>query len=148
MKTKLFKFKIKNLVFSLIFVLLALILSISSPKWRPFEGLDNKITDSTFQKKRDVAENIIIVGIDEETIEKYHAYNPVEYRGYFADILNMWADNDCIPAAIGFDVIFNNAYGCDEVDVKLRNAMNRHNVVLGVNGMSRTDAPYGLSTTV
>ena len=148
MKTKLFKFKIKNLVFSLIFVLLALILSISSPKWRPFEGLDNKITDSAFQKKRDVAENIIIVGIDEETIEKYHAYNPVEYRGYFADILNMWADNDCIPAAIGFDVIFNNAYGCEEVDVKLKNAMNRHNVVLGVNGMSRKDAPYGLSTTV
>lgn len=148
MKTKLFTFKLKNLIFALIFMLFALLLSATSNKFKPFDGLDNKITDSAFQHKRDVAENIIIVGIDEETINAYHAYNAVEYRGYFADILNMWADNDCIPAAIGFDVIFNNAYGCDEVDVKLRDAMKRHNVVLGVNGMSRKEAPYGLSTTI
>ena len=148
MKTKIIKFKMKNLIFALIIMLLAFLLSSLSNKWKPFNTVDNKITDSIFQKKREVASNIIIVGIDEETIEKYDAYNPIEYREYFADILNMWAENECYPAAIGFDVIFNKAYGCDEVDVKLKDAMKKHNVVLGVNGMSRTEAPYGLSSTI
>ena len=148
MKTKIFKFRLRNLIFSLVFMLLALMLSSLSNTWKPFEGLDNKITDSIFQKRREAEKNIYIVGIDEETIEKYDAYNPIEYRKYFADILNMWADNNCTPAAIGFDVIFNKTYGCDLVDIELRDAMKRHNVILGVNGMSRSDAPYGLSNTI
>ena len=148
MKTKIISFKLKNLIFSLVIMLLALILSVSSSKWKPFEGLDNKITDSMFQKKGVADKNIYVVGIDEATIEAYDAYNPIEYRKYFADILNMWADNGCVPAVIGFDVIFNKTYGCDVVDLELKEAMQKHNVVLGVNGMSRTDAPYGLSSTI
>ena len=112
MKRKLFKFSIKNLIFSGIFAFVALVLSIIANVWNPLEGLDNKISDGLYQHKSDAAREIYIVGIDDITIEKYNAYNPIEYRQYFADILNMWADNDCIPAAIGFDVIFNNQYGC------------------------------------
>jgi len=148
MKTKIISFKLKNLIFSLVVMLLALILSISSPKWKPFEGLDNKITDSVFQKKGEAQKEIWIVGIDEATIETYDAYNPIEYRKYFTDILNMWADNGCIPAAIGFDVIFNKTYGCDDIDIALGEAMKKHNVVLGVNGMARNEAPYGLSSSI
>ena len=148
MKNKIFKFSIKNLIFSGIFTVIVLILSIVSNFWNPLGGLDNKITDGLYQHKGDAAKKIIVVGIDDQTIEKYNAYNPIEYRKYFADILNMWADNNCIPAAIGFDVIFNSQYGCDEVDIELRDALKRHNVVLGVNGMSRDSAPYGLSKTI
>ena len=148
MKNKIFKFSIKNLIFSGIFTVIVLILSIVSNFWNPLGGLDNKITDGLYQHKGDAAKEIIVVGIDDQTIEKYNAYNPIEYRKYFADILNMWADNNCIPAAIGFDVIFNSQYGCDEVDIELRDALKRHNVVLGVNGMSRDSAPYGLSKTI
>ena len=43
-------------------MMLALVLSTTQNKFKPFEGVDNKITDSFFQHKRDVAENIIIVG--------------------------------------------------------------------------------------
>ena len=148
MKTKIFKFSLKNLIFALIFMLFALTLSLLSISWKPFQGLDNNITDSVFQKRSIAEKNIYIVGIDEDTIGKYDAYNPIEYRKYFADILNMWADNNCVPAAIGFDVIFNKSYGCDAVDIELRDALKRHNVVLGVNGMSRTEEPYGLSQTI
>ena len=148
MKRKLFKFSIKNLIFSGIFAFVALLLSLIANVWNPLEGLDNKISDGLYQHKSDAAREIYIVGIDDITIEKYNAYNPIEYRQYFADILNMWADNNCIPAAIGFDVIFNNQYGCEEVDKNLRDAFKRHNVILGVNGMSRDSAPYGLSNTI
>ncbi len=148
MKNKIFRFKLKNLIFAGIFALIVLILSIVSMAWNPLNGLDNGIYDGIYQHKSEAAKEIYIVGIDEDTIEKYDAYNPIEYRQYFADILNMWSDNSCVPSAIGFDVIFNKSYGCDEVDLELANAMKKHNVVLGVNGMSRSEAPYGLSSTI
>lgn len=145
---KIFKFSLKNLIFSGICTLLIIVLSIISGSWNPLSSLDNKITDGIYQHKDETALEINIVGIDDETIEKYHAYNPVEYRQYFADILNNWAANGLKPSAIGFDVIFNSTYGCDLVDIELSNAMKKHNVVLGVNGASRTEAPYGLSKTI
>ncbi len=148
MKNKILKFKIRNLIFASIFGMISLILSITSSFFNPLNELDNKITDTTFQHESLATKEIYIVGIDDYTIEKYDAYNPIEYRKYFADILNMLADNDCIPAVIGFDIIFNNSYGCDAVDLELSNALKRHNVVLGVNGMSRTNAPYGLSSVI
>ncbi len=148
MRIKIISFKWKNLIFSAICAALILTLSLVSNAWNPFLGLDNSITDGIYQSESEADKNIYIVGIDEETIEKYNAYNPIEYRKYFADILNMWAANDCFPASIGFDVIFNKAYSCDEVDIELRDALKKHNVVLGVNGMSRDEAPYGLSNTV
>ncbi len=149
MKNKIFKFSFKNLIISFIFAGIMLILSLIALAWNPVSGLDNKITDMMYQReKANAAKEIVIVGIDDNTIDKYHNYNPIEYRKYFADILNMWADNDCVPAAIGFDVIFNNTYGCDDVDLELSNAMKRHNIVLGVNGASRKDAPYGLSQKI
>ena len=104
---KIFKFSLKNLIFSGICTLLIIVLSIISGSWNPLSSLDNKITDGIYQHKDETALEINIVGIDDETIEKYHAYNPVEYRQYFADILNNWAANGLKPSAIGFDVIFN-----------------------------------------
>jgi len=148
MRIKIFRFKIKNLIFALVFALFVLTLSAVSNAWNPFNGLDNNLSDSMFQSKSKAAKEIYIVGIDEDTIDKYHAYNPIEYRGYFANVLNMWADNGCIPSAIGFDVIFNNAYGCEDVDKELALAMKKHNVILGVNGMTRDKAPYGLSNEI
>ena len=148
MKTKLFQFKIKNLIFAGICAFFALILSLISNVWAPFSSIDNKLADTMFQHESQSAKEIYLVGIDDETIEKYGSYNAIEYRQYFTDILNMWADNDVKPAAVGFDIIFNKAYGCDEIDVDLANAMKKHNVVLGVNGMSRTDSPYGLSEEI
>ncbi len=148
MKKKIFHFSIRSLIFTIGAAVLTLILSIVSNFWTPLGGLDNKINDSIFQHESQATKEIYIVGIDDATIEKYHSYNAVEYRKYFADILNNWASRNAIPAAIGFDIIFNSAYGCDEVDVELANAISKHNVVLGVNGMSRTEAPYGLSSTI
>ncbi len=148
MRIKIFSFKIKNLIFALVFALFVLTLSAVSSARNPFNGLDNNLSDSMFQSKSKAAKEIYIVGIDEDTIDKYHAYNPIEYRGYFANVLNMWADNGCIPSAIGFDVIFNNAYGCEDVDKELALAMKKHNVILGVNGMTRDKAPYGLSNEI
>ena len=111
MKSKIFKFRVRNLIFAGIVAIFILTLSALSGVWNPFNSLDNNLSDSMFQHKSERAKEIYIVGIDDDTIEKYDAYNPIEYRQYFADILNMWADNDCIPSVIGFDVIFNKAYG-------------------------------------
>ncbi|MCR5113624.1 MAG: adenylate/guanylate cyclase domain-containing protein [Acholeplasmatales bacterium] len=148
MKNKIFKFQIKNLIFSGVFAIIILLASITSNFWNPLSDLDNNINDAIYQHKGTAAKEIYIVGIDDETIEEYGMYNAIEYRDYIADALNMWADNSCVPAAIGFDMIFNKAYGCDTVDIKLRDAMLRHNVILGVNGMSRSEAPYGLSEEI
>ena len=148
MGKKLFKFKKKNLIFAGIFSLVIFIFSLLYSVWNPFNSLDNSLTDSIYQHEETAAKGLYIVGIDEETIEAYDAYNPIEYRQYFADILNNWTENGIKPAAIGFDVIFNKTYGCDEVDLNLSNAMKNQNVILGVNGMSRKSAPYGLSEVI
>ena len=148
MNNTIFKFRVRNLIFSCAFAILTLILSIVSSFWSPLGVIDNKLNDSMFQHESQPAKEIYIVGIDDPTIEKYDAYNPIEYRKYFADILNSMSEKGVKPAVIGFDVIFNKTYGCDEVDLELANAMKKHNVVLGVNGMSRKEAPYGLSNTI
>ena len=148
MKKKLFTFSKKNLIFSGIFCAVILIFSLMTSFFNPLKDIDNKMTDSIFQHEGEAKKEIVIVGIDDPTIEEYDAYNPIEYRQYFADILNNWADNNIIPAAIGFDIIFNKSFGCDEVDLNLSNALKRHNVVLGVTGMMRNNPPYGLSDVI
>ncbi len=147
MKNKIFHFSLKNIIFAGVVALITLIFSIAAIGFRPLEGLDNSINDGLYQHKSDADKRITIVGIDEETINTYDAYNAIEYREYFANILNAWADKGYKPT-IGFDIIFNKQYGCDDVDEKLKDALKKHNVILGVNGMSRTEAPYGLSPTV
>ncbi len=144
---KLFRFKLKNLIFAGVFAAFIMVLSIASLGWKPFEGLDNSINDSMYQHKDSADRRITIVGIDEYTIENYNAYNAVEYREYFANILDAWANENYKPI-IGFDIIFNKQYGCDVVDEKLKDALNKHDVILGVNGMARNEAPYGLSQTI
>ncbi|MCR4898077.1 MAG: adenylate/guanylate cyclase domain-containing protein [Acholeplasmatales bacterium] len=145
---KIFKFHYKNLIFSGIFTILTLLFCIISNAYNPFESLDNNMTDSIYQKEGTPDKRITIVGIDEDTIEKYNSYNAYEYRGYFTDVLNKWDTLGCHPKAIGFDIIFNNQYGCDDVDLEFGNALKKHNVILGVNGMSRSEAPYGLSSNI
>lgn len=144
---KIFKFDLKRLIISLSLSAIYLIFALISLKWAPLEQLDNKIMDGIYQHEDTAAPEIIIVGIDEETIATYDAYNPIEYRQYFADILNKWAAHGD-RLTIGFDVIFNKTYGCDIVDQNLALAMAKHDVILGVNGMSRKEAPYGLSETI
>ncbi len=148
MKKKIFILGKKNLIFVGVFFLITFIFSLLSNVFNPLNDMDNHLSDFMFQHEEEAQREITIVGIDEETIEKYNNYNPIEYRKYFADILNNWADKNCIPAAIGFDVIFNKTYGCDDVDIELMNSFKKHNVILGVNGMMKKDEPYGLSETV
>lgn len=148
MKNKIFKFEIKNLIYSLIFAAIVLIFTILSIVWKPFLGLDNAISDSIYQHQGNPAKDIVIVGIDDSTIEEYGAYTPKKYRQYFADVLEMWASNDINPSVIGFDVIFNEAEDCSVVDSNLALAMQKHNVILGVNGASREKEPYGLSSKI
>ncbi len=148
MKNKIFNFKFKNLIFSSIFALIMVLMSLISLAWNPLNTLDNKINDGIFQHEGNIDKRITIVGIDDETIEKYHAYNPIEYRKYFTDILNMWTSISYKPSVIGFDVIFNKTYGCDLIDIDFGNSLKNHNVILGVNGPSRTEEPYGLSPEI
>ncbi len=148
MKNKIFRFSFKNLIFSGVAALLMLIISIIATFYNPLGIVDSKLNDAMYQHVGDAAPEILLVGIDDETIENYGAYDPVEYRGYFANILNMWDTKGYHPDAIGFDVIFNKARDCDTVDSNLKSAMLKHNVILGVNGMSRTESPYGLSNTI
>ena len=142
MKNKIFRFSFKNLIFSGVAALLMLIISIIATFYNPLGIVDSKLNDAMYQHVGDAAPEILLVGIDDETIENYGAYDPVEYRGYFANILNMWDTKGYHPDAIGFDVIFNKARDCDTVDSNLKSAMLKHNVILGVNGMSRTESPY------
>ena len=145
---KIFQFSLKRLIISIILSSIYLFFSLISLSWNPFVSLDNKIMDGIYQSEGTAAPEIYIIGIDEDTISTYGNYNPFVYRQYFADILNDWADRGQLPTVVGFDVIFNESYGCQDVDLKFASAISRHNVILGVNGANRKDAPYGLSKTI
>ena len=145
---KIFQFSLKRLIISIILSGIYLFFALISLSWNPLVSLDNKIMDGIYQHEGTAAPEIYIIGIDEDTISTYGNYNPLVYRQYFADILNDWADRGEFPTVVGFDVIFNESYGCQDVDLKLAEAMSRHNIILGVNGANRKDAPYGLSKTI
>ncbi|MBR4458125.1 MAG: SpoIIE family protein phosphatase [Clostridia bacterium] len=68
--------------------------------------LDRTAQDALFQHPRATSEDILIIGIDEDTLTQLGPFG-TSYRMYIADaLMTLASDPDHLPAAVGLDVTF------------------------------------------
>ena len=68
-----------------------------------------------------VDSGVVVVGIDDRTLNKLGAYNPMEYRKYHIDTLANILKGK--PAAVAFDILFGDPHQDPEVDRQLAGTM-------------------------
>jgi len=68
------------------------------------------------EDKKPVQSNVVIVGIDDRTLNKLGAYNPSKYRRYHIDLLANILKGK--PSAVAYDILFGDPH--DEPDVDKR----------------------------
>lgn len=100
---------------------------------KPFYALDAFITDTLYNRRNGIDNRIMIIGIDEETLDAYGNFN-VWSREKSAELIDFLNDNpDNAPAVIGFDIMFIGDEDID-ADAKLATAaMEGGNVVTATN---------------
>ena len=100
----------------------------------PFFSLDRFITDKAYSRLNGTNSNIIIIGIDNETLSAYGNFT-LWSREKLAELVNkLYEDEECSPAVIGMDFILADHY--DEVhDSELVDAVRNTDgsVVFGSN---------------
>lgn len=84
--------------------------------------------------------DVVLVGIDDRTLNKLGAYNPSDYRGYQADVLANILAGD--PKAVVYDILFSDVHEDPEVDQKLADTI-RQGPVFSVCSVSDRDASDG-----
>ncbi len=93
-----------------------------------------------------VDSGVIVVGIDDRTLNKLGAYNPTKYREYHVDLLANILKGD--PAGVAYDILFSDPHPDPDVDRRLGETMKQGPVfsVFSVDDPDRSDgvfAPYG-----
>ncbi|MDI6688674.1 MAG: CHASE2 domain-containing protein, partial [Desulfobacterales bacterium] len=73
------------------------------------------------ENKKAVQSNVIIVGIDDRTLNKLGAYNPSTYRRYHIDILANILKGK--PAAVAYDILFGDPHDDPDVDRRFSEIM-------------------------
>lgn len=123
---KYFKQKgIKGIIFSAVIALIYFVLQISGA----FTGLNNFFMDRMYQKPKATNNDIIIVAIDDKSLNELGKYDDWN-RSYYAKVIENL--NTLNPAAIGIDIIFSGkSIEHPEYDTELVNACNaKGNVIL------------------
>lgn len=85
---------------------------------------------------------LVLVGIDDRTLNKLGAYNPATYRRYQVDMLaNVVAGN---PKAVVFDVLFSDAHDDPTVDQRLADTIKQGRVfsVCSVSNQNRSGGMF------
>ena len=101
-----------------------------------FHNTDNNLQDSILQKGGGIDQRIVILGIDDASLEKYGQW-PWS-RTYIADAINKLTQGNA--AAIGVDIIYSEEARNAEEDVALVNSVkNAGNVVMATYGDFGTD---------
>lgn len=67
--------------------------------------------------------NVVIVGIDDRTLNKLGAYNPLKYRRYHINLLENILKGQ--PSAVVYDILFGDPHDDPEVDRKLSETMKK-----------------------
>ena len=117
---------IKGIIFAGVLGILFLIFEITGV----FTRINNFFMDKMYQKPRETS-NIVIIGIDDKTLEELENYNGVLNRDAYAKVLkNINTKN---PAVVGFDILFTGPQN-EESDNKLAaEAHNTKNIVCASN---------------
>ena len=108
---------IKNVIISLIFAAVFFLLCL----FKPFISFDYRISDNLYSKLRNTNKDIILITIDEDTLNEYGSFTSWS-RDKIADVVNYLYSNESEkPLAVGIDVTFQGESN-SEVDTKLANA--------------------------
>ena len=93
------------------------------------------------EKAGAVYSEVVLVGIDDRTLNRLGAYNPSDYRRYQADALsNILAGN---PKAVVYDILFSDVHEDSMVDQKLADVI-RQGPVFSVCSVSDREASDGI----
>ena len=102
---------------------------------------DQAVSDSIYQKAGSASNNIIVIGIDQASLD---ALGPLPWpRSYMAEAIRYLnnSDPDCRPAVIGIDVLYTGNSADPEIDRQLVNAAGQYgNVVLASAAVFGSDA--------
>ena len=116
---------LKNLLISTIFALLFFAFSY----FNLFSKVDLRLTDNLYSKLRSHSQDIVIIGIDENTLTEYGAFSTWS-RDKVGDLINLlFSDENNHPAVVGVDILFQGDIN-EEIDNKLAEACKGRNVVV------------------
>jgi len=75
------------------------------------------------EDKKVTYSDVVIVGIDDRTLNKLGAYNPLKYRRYHINLLENILKGQ--PSAVVYDILFGDPHNDPEVDRKLSETMKK-----------------------
>lgn len=120
MKKVLLKLLAPTIIAILAFVLIA---------FEPFSTVDNYICDKLYSRLRSTNKDIIIIKIDEKTLDAYGSFTSWS-RDKVADVLNLLYENEKDkPLLVGIDINFQGNLN-EEVDAKLTEACRDRDIIV------------------
>lgn len=120
MKKVLLKLLAPTIIAVLAFVLIA---------FEPFSTVDNYICDKLYSRLRSTNKDIIIIKIDEKTLDAYGSFTSWS-RDKVADVLNLLYENEKDkPLLVGIDINFQGNLN-EEVDAKLTEACRDRDIIV------------------
>ena len=133
--------KTSEIVYDIVFMLLAAALVFILTVTNAFSRLDYLATDAIYQTPRGVSGKIKIIGVDENTLEKYGPINTWS-RAVYADLIKkLTEDPENAPDIIGFDIQFSGHV--DETgDMAFAEAAREYGNVVVVGQFKYDDMPY------
>ena len=75
------------------------------------------------EDKKSIQTNVVIVGIDDRTLNRLGAYNPSEYRRYHIDLLANILKGK--PSAVVYDILFGDPHDDPNVDRRFSEIMKK-----------------------
>ena len=121
---KLSKKSLTSVLFAVIIALFMILVTSTNM----LKGLDNLTYDFLYEKENTFSDDIVIVGIDAESLSTIGEYSSWDKRRYYAEVINNI--NEYNPAVIGVDVLFTGT-SYEASDQMLVDAVkNKNNVVL------------------
>ena len=86
-----------------------------------FNRIDKWIQDSVFQRPRAVSGDVVVIGIDDESLEELGAYNTWDRNNMANALWQLSADPDNMPAVVAIDTLYTGTTS-PEADENLANA--------------------------
>jgi len=96
-----------------------------------FSSLENKLIDLIYQSEKAINTDIIIIAIDEKSLNDLGKYDEWD-RNYYAQVItNLTNNENNMPAVIGLDVIFNGTSTTAADDALVNACKGKTNIVMG-----------------
>ena len=118
----------KKRLTSVLFAVIIMLFMVLVTSTNMLKGLDNLTYDFLYEKENTFSDDIVIVGIDAESLSTIGEYSSWDKRKYYAEVINNI--NEYNPAVIGVDVLFTGTSYADSDQMLVDAINNKHNVVL------------------